>query len=76
QITGNFTSIGWGFAHGVGFTMIQAGAQSTNISSFFVNASTSTSSGSRPEVATTRNAYIRTFGDVRPSLKAALQQLF
>jgi hypothetical protein len=41
QITGNFNPITWAFAKGVGFTSIGAGAQSTTLTSFYVNAATS-----------------------------------
>lgn len=76
QMTGNYSTITWGFAHGVGFTKIGVGTQTMNISSFYVNASTSTSSGSRPELAVTRRAYIGSYGDVRASAASALQHLF
>jgi hypothetical protein len=43
QITGNFSPITWSFAKGVGLTQIGVGTQMTAITSFFVNAATSTS---------------------------------
>ena len=48
QITGNFSPTTWSFAKGVGFTQIGVGAQSTSLTSFFINATTSLSvSGTR-----------------------------
>lgn len=49
QITGSFSPITWSFAKGVGFTQIGVGSQSTTITSFSVNTSTSQSAGRRPD---------------------------
>lgn len=53
QITGNFNPVTWSFAKGVGFTQIGVGNQSTMITSFFVNTSTSQSASRKPASLTT-----------------------
>ena len=52
QITGGSSPITWGFAKGVGFTSIGAGTQSTSLTSFSVNVTTSASTGRRAAAVT------------------------
>lgn len=49
QITGNFSPITWSFAKGVGITQIGVGSQSTTLTSFYVNTTTSKSAGRKPD---------------------------
>lgn len=70
QITGNFSPITWSFAKGVGITQIGIGAQSTTISSFYVNTATSSSVGKQANTKSTPVA-VGHIGAINPGAQLA-----